>query len=837
MAPRSRRRSPPTAGDRADTARLASKVATVVVLAASMLAMGGVFPRAAALLAALVAIPLVLAGPMVGGRFRAPAMVWVFAAASIACLLQCVPLPMGLLAMLAPANADIWSRAVPGASAPSFAPLSLAPELTLVEAAKWAAYGGLSWLGAGWTRRHGASGPALVVAGLASLAGVVTVLHGALDAKSVFGIYTPLIEYPRWRVGPFLNANHLSAYLSMGVFGALAALLSRRDRGTPLAGLLVVQAGGLTLGVLLLGSRAAVPLLIVGVVAALVFSVRREVRGVPPAAIRWGLGAIGVFFCVVVFGLRHELAAFLGDRELTKLGAIRDAFTMARAHWTSGVGRGAFETAFFAFKTVHRNEYWPQPENLLAQWSSEWGWPVTVLLAFAFVGVAVAERRSVARSVSARVMAVGLFVLVIHNMLDSSLELFGVGAMAAFLFGATFGVGEARDGVVDVADVGGTAPRLAGALVVAVAVLALFQQPESPSLARARALRAANGGEAAEPLLLASVHRFPADPWYPLAMGTVKSRVTPLVGLPWYNRALERGPNVAATHLQIAIDLARAGRRRQALLEIRFAAERDDEVTAFGADLAAGLAHSAEEAITAAPTAGPSSMVFLMRLAGSVHPWAPEVGKVLLERDPCLAPLRQRAVETSVAGWAPGKDAEVEAQLRLMEGCPDGKPIADAARADLLWAQGKRKESVALLDGLCGTLSTDAAQPCLVKLAERAAQSHDEGRLRKTLRAAISRRCGDATECGVAWAWAASLYLSAGDEPSAQAAATKATEVDPSELSHWRLLASISMSLGVRERAISAAKHVLARVPDDAVSLGILESARALPPRVIPRRP
>jgi cytochrome c-type biogenesis protein CcmH/NrfG len=81
------------------------------------------------------------------------------------------------------------------------------------------------------------------------------------------------------------------------------------------------------------------------------------------------------------------------------------------------------------------------------------------------------------------------------------------------------------------------------------------------------------------------------------------------------------------------------------------------------------------------------------------------------------------------------------------------------------------------------------------------------------------------------------VYQSTGDDPSAQAAATKATEVDPAELSHWRLLATISMRMGARERAVAAAQRVLVRQPDDAVARGIIEAARALPPRVPPRRP
>jgi hypothetical protein len=56
--------------------------------------------------------------------------------------LQCVPLPIGWLAVIAPHNADVWSRALlplhePG---PRWAPISLDPVATRVEVVKGVAY-------------------------------------------------------------------------------------------------------------------------------------------------------------------------------------------------------------------------------------------------------------------------------------------------------------------------------------------------------------------------------------------------------------------------------------------------------------------------------------------------------------------------------------------------------------------------------------------------------------------------------------------------------------------------------------------------------------------------
>src|SRR5580704_11328504 len=56
--------------------------------------------------------------------------------------LQCVPMPIGWLAAIAPHNADVWSRALsplhePG---PRWAPLTLDPNATRVEVLKGVSY-------------------------------------------------------------------------------------------------------------------------------------------------------------------------------------------------------------------------------------------------------------------------------------------------------------------------------------------------------------------------------------------------------------------------------------------------------------------------------------------------------------------------------------------------------------------------------------------------------------------------------------------------------------------------------------------------------------------------
>src|SRR5580704_1957626 len=56
--------------------------------------------------------------------------------------LQCVPMPIGWLAAIAPHNADVWSRALAPLheAGPRWAPISLDPIATRVEVLKGVAY-------------------------------------------------------------------------------------------------------------------------------------------------------------------------------------------------------------------------------------------------------------------------------------------------------------------------------------------------------------------------------------------------------------------------------------------------------------------------------------------------------------------------------------------------------------------------------------------------------------------------------------------------------------------------------------------------------------------------
>src|SRR5580700_7830715 len=123
----------------------ASRWLLALGISGSALAVGTVHTVTLCVVTVVLAAAAVLgwwgAEPM---RARAPATLLLFTGIGLTLYtaLQCVPMPIGWLAAIAPHNADVWSRALsplhePG---PSWAPITLDPIATRVEVLKGVAY-------------------------------------------------------------------------------------------------------------------------------------------------------------------------------------------------------------------------------------------------------------------------------------------------------------------------------------------------------------------------------------------------------------------------------------------------------------------------------------------------------------------------------------------------------------------------------------------------------------------------------------------------------------------------------------------------------------------------
>jgi len=771
--------------------------------------------------------------------------------------LQTIPLPFSWLADLAPSNAAVWARALSPINGltPTYGTISLAPELSRVEVVKWVSYGVLAWSGFIWAQGYRLRTVAMLTLGLSVTAGLLTAMHGAMNLTSVFGIYEPRIAFPRWNMGPLLNTNHLSAYLNLGYFSGLSLLLSsQQSKPTARTALLIVMTGGLATGVVLLASRGGVFVLLFGSLVTLVLgrSSKRSKRGWGWSSTPW---LVGILFVATTIGFtwyRAILLKQLLEKDVAKLYVARDALALVRDFRIFGIGRGAFESVFFAYKKLPNHVTWTHPENIIIQWTTEWGIPVT-LLGFAFLIAPLVRLRGWRRSTMGRVLCFNLVLLLVHNLVDFSLEVPGIAGLAAYIYGSILGSSNA---IAHSAEMPTAIKRVRGHRTdswslarVAIGVVCVPLGVSCIFLARSRpALLSDLRSEAAhlsrQPystvslgLLTGWMKRFPAEPYFPLVGGIVTSRNAPLTSLPWFNRALELAPTMGHVHLVLADTLRVAGLKAQALIEARLAAE---QLPAHAGFVAVQIETTPEELLTFLPESHGGYVSYLEAVLSRLPPEAPIAEAVrsrLLEKSPCNIQSRtvriQRLLRESKQPDSPcleatAKQACIDSIDREIDGlaaCPGGADSALLMRVEWHWYLGDRQQAVRMLEDGC--MRSAGNSSCFASLASKASAIRDVETMARAIRRVLSLECKGEAACAKTWGWVASVHAQQGDNISAYAAASHAVEQDSTNLLLRDLLGDTAMRVGAWDRAIHAYSYILDHRPSDAAGMATkLASAR-----------
>lgn len=816
-------------------------------LLVAVLPIGGIPPLAARIAAPLLAVAGVAASTgSSSARVALP-----YALLSAWSLLQVVPLPLGVLEKLSPRAAEVWRDALsPVGGAVASAPLSLCPEATWLEVAKWGGLGGAALLGAAAQRRSGLSRSIAMGLVAALVVAAAHVGHGLAGARRVWGVYTPVNTFSGFHVGPLLNVNTLSGYLLLGVFAGLALVYSSRLRQTAAMAVVLATTCSLVIGVVVLASRSAVAALLVGsILATGLYLARwrgdaRKISGVGAIAATAAIVGIGGGLAVLGFG--GEIARGLGEKNFTKLRVVSDAASMVRDYPLFGVGRGAFSGIYHLYRTVPDDEFWTHPENVAVAFSVEWGVPATIVAVVAFAWLTFASRPG--RSAARLVLMTGVATVVLQNLFDFGLEALGVGALSAYLWG----VAASAEGTgADVADSLGRPVRAAVAALALVGA-ALSGGATLPLDARRQAFAASRDGDVAavSPYLA----RFPADPYFPLLGGMVAGAKQPTESLRWYNRGLQLAPRWGLVHLELARALARLGARRQALMEARLVVDSRSTSAKEALALAVSLARSADELSSMASVGAPNEAEVLRTLWGLVPPTSAFRGPIeerLLAGSPCEvavlvaradASLRDLRAESATCS-GPAREAcltrvvEIRDKLR---GCPDGGAAVARLSAELTWEAGDHKAALDAMEAACA--GSGSSIECFEALAARAASVKDFPRMQRATRVVTSARCASPPECAAAWAWAAQLHRAAGDLVGTYLVLQKSADVSPTA-DGYRATADAALAAGMRDRAIVALRRAVALDPSDEASrakISALEAARPasstlLPPRPAPR--
>ncbi|WP_437277028.1 O-antigen ligase family protein [Sorangium sp. So ce375] len=796
-------------------------------------------------------------------------------------LLQAVPMPLSWLERLSPASADVWSRALMplGEAAPRYASISLDPGATLVEATKWLTYAGVFITAAFVGARLGARLGITLVFGSAFVAALTTIAHGLLGATQVFGLYQPRFSVAAWHVGPLLNPNNLAGYLNLGALAGLGLLLTSR----PLLPSWVTGIGLTTIvGVgVIASSRGGLLVLPLGLALFALISRRRRARqqrpgsrGFSTAAWWLWLLAIGGGALLAALATTNRTLSELADDNLDKLALFYSTLPLLADHWLLGVGRGAFETVFPAYRQWPGNIVFTHAENFVIQWAAEWGIPVAAA-ALAALGVAFRPGKIALRGTTASIGAwVGCVVLLAQNLFDLGLEVPGVTIALAATLGSLWGEAHRRERPLRRApsDEPGAEPRRAWQMAACATASGLAMIALMCSFGwrdvdhDRRSLRAMTDAGAASGAgwprlreeLRAAMLRHPAEPYFPLLGAVAALQGRSMSPLPWLQRALERSHRNGRAHLLLAEVLASRGAREQALLSLRLAVEDDRDVTAAAAGLARQWSRGWDDLLRAVPE-GRAGAEMLERMATG---WSPQGDTELRLR--CAEEAIARAPTRVAAHWAAGdtllsmledplsprcggaEDAaarraacerQIEEHAAAIQGSQESSFFAVQLRARLLLLRKRPEEAEQVLAGRCERVDNRAA--CHRLRVQAAAQIPSSEHLSPAIRDLMSASCGAPAACAAAATWVGDLLAARKDLTSAVTYYARAAQDEPTE-ERLLKLADAASRAGAHVEAAHAIERVLQqngrRGGDNAELRRRLldEKAKALAPTLTP---
>ncbi len=831
-------------GDSARNIELAADVLLAIAVMGSMLAIGTVYPATLVAVAATVALAIAIAlgrrSSTVPLRFDGPALVAL--ALALYTLLQTLPLPIGLLAKLAPLNADVWQRALLpfGATGPSWAPLSMDPGASYVEVLKWLVYAGIFALCQWLSERRGAEWGVGLVFGSAVLLSLVTVAHGLANATTVFGIYKPRMGVSPWHVSPLLNPNNLAGYLNLGAMCGLGLLVARRAAAPRwIVGLGVATIIGVAV---ISASRAGFLVLPLGVTLfAFVQRVPQQDRkeNVSRRAFPWLLGAaVGGGGILAFLGGTAATWHELYDKNIEKLEMIGWTRSLIRDHLWFGIGRGAFESVFPAYRNTPGNVVFTHAENFPAQWMSEWGIPVGLAAIGAFGWFSRPSALGVRRSSIIAGAWIGVFIVLVQNLLDLALELPAVSIAVAATLGSIWGDYKRR-GIsrpTRFAVCWSDSTRLTRGLVLGGAVVL--------SVALAGTVKAGvhevdrDKNELYEALIQLDVKdrtavaefrdslkrgtvRHPAEPYLPLLGATAAKSAKDSNPIPWIQRSLERGIINGHAHILLADILAAKRARNQALMELRFAVNDEPGLATVTAPRAVSLSRNFDELMRSVPT-GLSGVAALESLSAELR--APTDGDLrerldreTLARDPSrpgphralayrlIQRISSKELDPCSGSAREACESELRQHVAAIEKALPNRSDADSIRASFLIAKGRPQEGEQLLAGRCDTVEDH--ETCLHARLATASQVPDSRVLVVAAKDAVARACSSSSECANLETWIGDLMASRGDWGGASAYYMRAAREEPTE-SRWLKLAEAASQLGSHAQAADALQKV-----------------------------
>jgi tetratricopeptide (TPR) repeat protein len=383
------------------------------------LALGGAHPETNIAFAccALVALGITL----YRGRLEwHPAPTAWLGLALLTILVQWLPLPDGLLRVLAPEASQIWKYS----QAAGHITTDLAA--TSHELFKFCGYFVASWLTLSIFDSKQSLFQTIAISGL--ILGLLGLVHLAFGWTDPYGT---IARRPQLFTTPFINPNHGAGFLGLTSLLAVGLGITHKTKQRAFYLATAALCGG---GVLLTLSRGAT-LAYLSTLGGLmiVLALRAKITRHP----QWiSMGAMaGSLAVAILLGYRpivHELWTLSETNAFSKMTLWGDAPTLLDASGPMGVGRGAFTGMFFRHKTIAAELTFSHLENEWLQTLVDFGPYCGAILLLAVVAMWLSALLSAKDPLDLAGVAALLF-LGIHNLADFNLEVSAIALPAVMI--------------------------------------------------------------------------------------------------------------------------------------------------------------------------------------------------------------------------------------------------------------------------------------------------------------------------------------------------------------------------------------------------------------------
>ena len=639
---------------------------------------------------------------------------------------------------------------------------------------------------------------AVVVSAL--LLGFEGFLHRVGGIGAVFGIYEPRFTEPQL-LTPLMNGNHLGGF---ALFGALLAAGlsvegSRRARG---GWALASAACGLVVAATL--SRGAIGSLLFGFVLLAAWLHRRRSSDRPGAIIPVAVFGAALAGTLAFAGLEPILRRFEAQG-LDKLAIAARGFRVLEGPtWWLGVGRGAFSSTFVAEEGSLAR--YTHPENILVQWTTEWGVPLALAL-FLVAAVALWKRLRGTEDPLVAAGCVAVLSLVLQNFVDFSLEMAGIAVVVAAVLGTLLPSAEPMSSRGGARGLG----ALAGLMTLAFIVVAprVLHADTQSIVDELSAAMNRDDQQAFESTLRRGLALHPGEPAFALLAGTYAGRKRHPDAARWLSIVMAEAPGWAAPHVITAELLLDREQLDQALLEIAEAEQRHPG--------------SAQRTICRMLASDPS-MEHLMRAAPE-----PELQVRYFDRASTCArlPAQLRAeIDAAILRLAPTESSAVLREARRLTAAGDGDAARELVAAALtespndarLWmatiraqlGEGDVAAARATLEEAKATGTVDRA---LIEAEARVeAASGDAEGMRRAMTRMRGQSRGSAERVAAAFVVEAQLEASLGNVEQALAAYEAAELAHPGGLALY-YAATLALQSGMPTYARRTFRSLCARDP------------------------